>query len=155
MNTSPKEVTVLLVEDNDIDAEAVERGFRKHRIANQIRRAVDGLEAFELLSQENTTNPIARPFLILLDINLPRMNGIEFLKKLRDDHDLRNSIVFVLTTSDNDRDKINAYRLNVAGYILKSNVGEGFVNLVNMLDHYWKIVELPMISGAHELDTEM
>ena len=139
MNSYPNQVTVLLVEDNDIDAEAISRGFRKYKIANPIQRAVDGIEALEILRAKK----IPRPFLILLDINLPKMNGIEFLRELRSDKELHTSIVFVLTTSNENTDKVRAYDRNVAGYLLKTNVGEDFVNLVGMLEHYWRFVEFP------------
>jgi len=134
-------VTILLVEDNDVDVEAIQRGFRKQRIANTIRVAPDGVAALELL--RDPTTPFPRPFIVLLDINMPRMNGIELLQELRRDPELRDSVVFVLTTSNADEDKVEAYRLNVAGYVLKSEVGEGFIDLVTLLDHYWRVVELP------------
>jgi len=134
-------VTILLVEDNDVDVEAIQRGFRKQRIANTIRVAPDGVAALELL--RDPTTPFPRPFIVLLDINMPRMNGIELLQELRRDPELRDTVVFVLTTSNADEDKVEAYRLNVAGYVLKSEVGEGFIDLVTLLDHYWRVVELP------------
>ena len=84
-----------------------------------------------------------RPYLILLDLNMPRMNGVEFLQALRQDEDLKQSIVFVITTSNRDEDVVAAYNEQIAGYILKSRVGEDFVNLITMLDMYWRIVEFP------------
>ena len=74
---------------------------------------------------------------------MPRMNGLEFLTELRADPELRDSIVFVLTTSRSDEDRVASYNLNVAGYIVKSDVGAGFVRLLGLLDHYWRIVEFP------------
>lgn len=136
-------VNVLLVEDNEVDREAVRRAFARHRIANPIHDAVDGVEALDLLRGTNGKERLPRPFLILLDINMPRMSGIELLRELRADPDLHDSIVFVLTTSKSDEDKLAAYGANVAGYIIKSDVGAGFVGLINLLDHYWKIVEFP------------
>lgn len=136
-------VQVLLVEDDDIDAEAVERAFTKQRIANPIHRVVNGAEALARLRGEDGGPAIERPFLVLLDLNMPKMNGIEFLQEIRADENLRNSIVFVLTTSDADTDKLMAYDLNIAGYIVKSRVGEDFVNLVSVIDHYWRYVEFP------------
>jgi CheY-like chemotaxis protein len=85
-----------------------------------------------------------RPYLILLDLNMPRMNGIEFLAELRSDPQLRSSIVFVLTTSNAEEDKVESYGYNVAGYIVKSEVGHRFVNLITMLGHFWRIVEFPV-----------
>ncbi len=136
-------VHVLLVEDNDVDREAVRRAFDQNRIANPVVDARDGVEALEILRGENGRAPLPRPFLVLLDINMPRMNGIELLRELRADPALRDSIVFVLTTSKSDEDKMAAYEANVAGYIAKSEVGSGFVRLVTLLDHFWKVVEFP------------
>lgn len=136
-------VHVLLVEDNEVDREAVRRAFAQHKIANPIVDAVDGIEALDVLRGTNGTARLPRPFLILLDINMPRMNGIELLRELRADPELRDSIVFVLTTSKSDEDKMAAYQANVAGYIAKSEVGAGFMRLVTLLDHYWKVVEFP------------
>lgn len=136
-------ITIFLVEDNDVDAEAVRRGLRKHHIANPIRRARDGVEALEMLRSDDPESGVTMPYLILLDLKMPRMDGIEFLTHLRDDPDLRQSIVFVLTTSDDERDKWAAYEKNIAGYILKARVGEDFVHLIEMLGHYWRYVEFP------------
>jgi len=137
-------VTVLLVEDNEVDIEAVQRAFQQQRIANPIRVARNGVEALELLRKPAPAG-IARPFLILLDLNLPRMDGHEFLAELRADPRLQDSIVFVLTTSKSDEDKIKSYDLHVAGYLVKSQVGPGFLNLVDLLDRYWRIVEFPPV----------
>lgn len=136
-------VTVLLVEDNEVDREAVQRAFAEQRIANPVVEAVDGVEALEILRGTGGRAPLARPYLVLLDLNLPRMDGIELLRTLRNDPQLSDSIVFVLTTSKSDEDKTAAYRANVAGYIVKGEVGRGFMRLVDLLDHYWKIVEFP------------
>lgn len=138
-------VHVLLVEDNEVDREAVRRAFRTHRIANPIYDARDGVEALEMLRGSNGRRALPRPYLILLDINMPRMNGIELLHEIRSDDVLHDSIVFVLTTSKSDEDKTAAYASNVAGYIVKSDVGAGFLRLVELLEHYWRIVELPEV----------
>ncbi|MEN1678210.1 MAG: response regulator [Planctomycetota bacterium] len=135
-------VTILLVEDDQIDAEAIKRAFRKARIANPIQVVSDGLAALERL-RDKTGEGVSRPFLILLDLNMPRMNGIEFLEELRNDKELHNCVVFVLTTSDDDRDKVAAYDQHVAGYMVKSKAGEDFINLIGLLDHYWRVVEMP------------
>jgi CheY-like chemotaxis protein len=134
-----KHATILLVEDDDIDAMIVERAFKKLRIVNPIVRAKDGILALELL--RSTT--ISRPYIILLDLNMPRMGGLEMLEELRGDKNLTNNVVFVLTTSKDDEDKFAAYSQNIAGYILKESLQDGFDDLVKLLDHYWRIVELP------------
>ena len=134
-----KEVTILLVEDDDVDAMTIERAFKKLRIGNTIVRACDGLEAFEILNDVG----IASPFIILLDLQMPRMNGLEFLEALRNDPKHASSIVFVLTTSKADEDMISSYKHNVAGYFLKNSAGDEFLDIVNVLDGYWKIVHFP------------
>lgn len=137
-----KTVEILLVEDNDVDVEAVRRAFARHKIANPIRVASNGREALDMLRGKGHA-ALARPYLVLLDINMPQMNGIEMLRELRSDPELHDAIVFVLTTSKRDEDKMASYGFNVAGYIVKSDVGTGFIRLVEMLDHYWRIVEFP------------
>jgi CheY-like chemotaxis protein len=95
------------------------------------------------------TNGIARlnplPRIILLDINMPKMNGLEFLRELRSDPYLKAITVFVMTTSNDDADKIEAYKLNVAGYVLKPLSFEKFVNSISILNNYWKLCEQPII----------
>jgi CheY-like chemotaxis protein len=138
-------ISILLIEDDDIDAEAIQRAFKKQKIANPITRAVDGVEALELLRGEDKERTLNSPYIILLDINMPRMNGHEFLKELRADKALHGCVVFVLTTSDADRDVDQAYSQNVAGYIIKSRAGADFVNLTGLIDHYWRYIELPRL----------
>jgi CheY-like chemotaxis protein len=135
-------VHILLVDDNEVDVEAVLRAFARQRIANPIRVARDGVEALDALRGVGQ-EPMPWPNLVLLDLAMPRMNGIEFLDALRADATLKDTIVFVLTTSASDEDKVASYDHHVAGYIVKQEVGEGFMRLVTMLDHYWRIVEFP------------
>lgn len=138
-----KTVNFLLVEDDEIDAKAFSRAVNKLRIGNPIVRARDGVEAWDVLKGNNGTGALGRPYLIILDINMPRMNGLELLQKMREDQELRDSIVFVLTTSDDERDKFEAYNLNVAGYMLKSDMGNSFMRAVQLVDNYWRVVEFP------------
>ena len=140
MDSNYGEVRILLIEDDDIDAMAVERGIRKLKLANPICRAKNGLEALEILRDKDA---ILRPYIILLDLNMPVMGGLEFLKKIREDRDLKDSIIFVLTTSAADEDRAAAYEENIAGYIVKSDVKDGFHQVINMLDCYWRLVLLP------------
>jgi CheY-like chemotaxis protein len=136
-------VTLLLIEDDQVDAEAIQRAFRKQRIANPFVVFRDGVEALRALRGEPDAPEVPHPFIILLDINMPRMNGIEFLRALRADPDLHRSIVFVLTTSEREEDKLEAYNGHVAGYVVKSRAGEDFLRVVQMLRAYWRIVEFP------------
>lgn len=133
------EVTLLLVEDDDVDAMTIDRAFKKLKIGNDIVRACDGIEAFEILN----AGVVPSPFIILLDLQMPRMNGLEFLETLRKDPKHASSTVFVLTTSKADEDMISSYKHNVAGYFLKNTAGYGFLDIVNLLDGYWKIVHFP------------
>jgi CheY-like chemotaxis protein len=134
---SSKVVTILLVEDDEIDVKALKWAFDKLKIANPLKIARDGVEAWEMLQE------LPRPYLIITDINMPRMNGIELLRKIRESEHCRDSIVFVLTTSNDEQDKIDAYDLNVAGYMLKSDMGTSFTRAISLIDNYWKVVEFP------------
>lgn len=134
-----KPAAILLVEDDDIDALSVIRAFSRLKIANPIVRAKDGIEALEILKNQE----IEHPYLILLDLNMPRMGGLELLNTLRNDPSLETSVVFVLTTSKDDEDKLAAYKQHIAGYIVKEKLDDGFEYLVKLLDHYWRLVELP------------
>jgi len=140
---SDKAVTIVLVEDDDIDAEGLNRAFKKNRIANPIVRAKDGVEALGLLRAEEGFETIKGPIILLVDLNMPRMNGIELITEIRKDSELKKLIVFVLTTSKSDEDRFKAYDLNVAGYVIKENVGKDFLDMISMIDHFWKIIEFP------------
>jgi len=144
MNTADgKSVSILLIEDNDIDAEAIQRAFRKHRIANPVVVASDGQRALDYLRGRDDGAKLLPPFVILLDLNLPRMDGFEFLAKLRKDATLAKSIVFVLTSSDLEQDKAAAYQHHIAGYVVKSKINDGFHELINMLRAYCRLNEFP------------
>ena len=134
-----EEVTLLLVEDDDIDAMAIERSFRNNRIGNPIVRACDGLAALDMLRN----GKVPQPFVILLDIQMPRMNGFEFLENIRSDETLAHNVVFILTTSKADEDITAGYRQHIAGYFVKDESGENFIDVVNVLERYWKTVHLP------------
>jgi CheY-like chemotaxis protein len=141
-----KLLNILLVEDDSVDVMNVQRAFVKNNITNPLHIAFNGVEALNMLRGSNgkpKLNP--SPRIILLDINMPKMNGLEFLRELRNDDDLKSVSVFVMTTSNDDQDKIEAYNLNVAGYILKPLSFEKFVNAVAVLNSYWKLCEQPML----------
>ena len=138
-------VNILLVEDDEVDVMAIKRAFRELKIANPITEAKDGIEAFEILRGVNGHDQIPRPLIILLDLNMPRMGGMEFLDELRKDPNLHRCVVFVMTTSADEQDRIRAYDKNVAGYVLKHDLGRSFLDAIAMLQHYWRVVELPDI----------
>ncbi|WP_066833221.1 response regulator [Rufibacter ruber] len=132
-------VPILLVEDDEVDIMNVQRAFKKNNINNPLYIANNGLEALEMLRSD----ALPQTPIIILDINMPKMNGIEFLQELRKDPALNHISVFVMTTSNEDSDKFNAYNLNVAGYILKPLSFEKFITAVGTLDRYWKLCERP------------
>jgi len=138
-----KTVQVLLVEDDEVDAEEMLRSFDKLGISNPITVVPDGYAALSILRGEEGYERLPRPYIILLDLNMPRMNGLEFLQAIRSDDELRQSVVFVLTTSDDEADMEAAYASNVAGYFLKARTGEEFLDLPKMMTNYWRLVEFP------------
>jgi CheY-like chemotaxis protein len=139
-----RRLNILLVEDDDLDVMNVQRAFKKNNISNPLYTASNGLEALEMLRGHSDLATVPRERrIILLDLNMPKMGGIEFLKELRSDPELRGTTVIVLTTSDEERDKVEAYNLNVAGYILKPVTLLAFVELMATLNKYWSVNELP------------
>ena len=134
-----KLINILLVEDDEVDIMNVQRAFRKNNINNPLFIARNGLEALEMLHSQQ----IPKPHVIILDINMPKMNGLEFLQAMRAEENLKRISVFVMTTSNEDSDKLNAYNLNVAGYILKPLSFEKFLNSMATLNSYWKLCERP------------
>ena len=133
-------INILLVEDDEVDIMTVKRAFAKANITNPLFIAHNGLEALEILRKDDLP-PKRR--LILLDVNMPKMNGIEFLRAVRQDPELAGLSVVVLTTSNEERDKVDAYKLNVAGYLLKPVTFINFVELTSALNKYWTLVEMP------------
>ncbi len=140
-----KTIHLLLVEDDEVDVMNIRRAFKKNNILNPLYVATNGLEALSLLRGDETGGSRIPPQrrLVLLDLNMPKMNGIEFLRELRLDQRLRSIPVIVLTTSNEDRDKVEAYNLNVAGYILKPVTFSNFVKAIATLNQYWTLCEMP------------
>ena len=133
-------LNILLVEDDEVDVMNVKRAFQKNHITNPLFVAGNGVDALELLRGDRI--PRDRR-LVLLDLNMPRMNGIEFLRTLRADPALHATPVVVLTTSNDERDKVEAYNLNVAGYLLKPVTFSNFCDVMATLNKYWALVEMP------------
>jgi CheY-like chemotaxis protein len=144
MSELGRTVHVLLVEDDEIDAEQIVRAFSHLKLANPITIATNGIEALHALRGDEGWTRLPRPYIILLDINMPRMNGLEFLRALRADAELRQSVVFVLTTSDNESDLYAAYQENVAGYFLKTEATYAVFGLPMMMKNYWRLVDFPL-----------
>ena len=146
--TDQRPVSVLLVEDDDVDVEAMRRAFRLAGVERPITVAGDGLEALALLRGEGGRPPLPQPVLVVLDLNLPRMKGNEFLAELRRDPALRELPVFVLTTSDDDRDKGEAYGHQAAGYLVKPHDNRQLAAVARFLDDFCNLVQPPPGDGA-------
>jgi CheY-like chemotaxis protein len=136
-------IHVLLVEDDEIDCEAVTRAFTKHRMINPVVCVNNGHEALQTLRGENGYSPLPRPYIIFTDINMPQMNGIELLRSLRSDSLLKRSVVFVLTSSEREEDILSAYDLQIAGYFAKGGVGVDLCEMVNVLNLYQASIYMP------------
>ncbi|MDE2369281.1 MAG: response regulator [Burkholderiales bacterium] len=143
MNERGGTLSILLVEDDDVAAEAVVRSLDKAGLRFPVVWAEDGEQALRVLRGRDPLREAQRPRVILLDLNMPRMDGFEFLQQLRADADLRDDVVFVLTTSDADRDRLRAYREHIAGYMVKAALGPQFARLAQLLTTYHQAVELP------------
>ncbi|NEP12319.1 MAG: response regulator [Symploca sp. SIO2C1] len=139
-----KETSLLLIDDDEVDVMTLKRALKQNNITNPLYIATNGLEALEML--RSNTMPKLIPGerkLVLLDLNMPKMGGIEFLRELRADPNLRGIPVIVLTTSNEDRDIVEAYKLNVAGYIIKPVIFKKFVEAIETLNKYWMLSEMP------------
>lgn len=130
---------ILLVEDDSVDAMTVERSLRDLEIANQLVRVVNGEKALEYLRDANAKEPC----IILLDFNMPEMGGMEFLKIIKEDEELKRIPVIVLTTSKEQEGKAESFGLGAAGYIVKSVDYMDFVEVIRIIDLYWTVSELP------------
>jgi CheY-like chemotaxis protein len=130
---------ILLVEDDRVDAMTVQRALKDLKVMNRLDIAGDGEEALAFLRDPANE----RPCLILLDLNMPRMNGIEFLEVIKQDEVLKRIPVVVLTTSAEEQDKLDSFSLGVAGYMVKPVDYGQFVEVVRTIDLYWTLSELP------------
>lgn len=141
---------ILLVEDDRVDIMTTQRAFKELKIPNQLPTTGNGEEALEYLKDENTE----KPCLVLLDLNMPRMNGIEFLEIIKQDDNLKKIPVIILTTSNEEKDKIESFRLSVAGYMVKPIDYQQFVEVIKTIDIYWTTSELPEDSKLHRVVPE-
>jgi CheY-like chemotaxis protein len=130
---------ILLVEDDKIDAMTVKRAMKDLKMTNLLMHVYNGLEALDFLKNLNNE----KPCIILLDLNMPKMNGIELLKVLKNDPLLKKLPVVVLTTSNAEKDKTESFNLSVAGYMLKPVDYKQFVDVIKDINLYWTISEIP------------
>ena len=130
---------ILLIEDDDVDVMTVKRAIRDLKVTNQLVSIGDGEKAIEYLRTESTT----KPCIILLDLNMPKMDGAEFLKIVKADKALKKIPIVILTTSNSDRDVIESFERGAAGYMVKSVDYEKFVETIRTIDQYWTLSKLP------------
>jgi CheY-like chemotaxis protein len=140
-----QQLNILLVEDDEVDVMNVQRALKKNGATADLYRAANGIEALAMLrtNDQITTENNSR-LLILLDLNMPQMGGLEFLKELRADPALSKLPVVILTTSMQDSDLATAYQYNVAGYIIKPITFSSFVETIDVLNRYWSMSEMPV-----------
>ncbi|MCE5339683.1 MAG: response regulator [Planctomycetaceae bacterium] len=142
---------ILLVDDDDVDAIITQRAVNDLKITNELLRKVDGEDALEYLRDPNN----AKPCVILLDLNMPRMNGFEFLKVAKADADLKRIPIVVLTTSDVDQNILDSFDLGVAGYIVKPVDYKQFLDAMKTINMYWTLSQLPpMDYKSDEVDAQ-
>jgi CheY-like chemotaxis protein len=131
---------ILLVEDDDVDAMTTRKALDELKFTNKLIRKVDGEEALEYLQQDDKQ----LPYFILLDLNMPRMNGLEFLKVIKDEQILKRIPVVVLTTSETEQNIIDSYELGVAGYVVKSVDYKHFIESMRTITEYWALSRVPV-----------
>ncbi|MFD1160327.1 response regulator [Roseovarius aestuarii] len=143
VNVPTQPVRFLIIDDDHVSVLAIKRALKKLKIINPVQVARDGREALEMLRGEFGDGHRLPPYLVTLDLNMPRMNGFEFLEEVRNDPALHRLVIFVLSTSDAPADVANAYDNNIAGYIVKDNLGDSFVKALDMIDCFTRVVEFP------------
>lgn len=131
--------TILLVEDDTVDVMTVKRAFKQLKIQNPLEVKANGEEALQWLN----THRDSLPYLILLDLNMPKMNGIEFLEIVKQDTLLKMIPVVVLTTSEDQKDRMDSFKLSVAGYMVKSHSYPKFLQVIGSINEYWENSEIP------------
>ena len=130
---------ILLIEDDDVDIMTVNRALQDSKVTNQLVSLGNGEEAIEYLRNEKSV----KPNIILLDLNMPKMDGTEFLRIVKEDKELKKIPVVILTTSNSDRDVVEAFELGAAGYMVKSVDYEKFVETIRAINQYWTLSKLP------------
>jgi CheY-like chemotaxis protein len=130
---------ILLVEDDSVDAMTVKRALKELNVTNQLVHSIDGEQALEYLKTDDNK----KPCVILLDLNMPKMNGIEFLQAVKEDEKLKKTPIVVLTTSKEENDVTTSFRFSIAGYMVKPVDYKKFVEAIRAINLYWTLSELP------------
>lgn len=140
-------ITILVAEDDDDDFLLMERAFKKIRLNNTIERVSNGQELLDYLRCQGSFSDVSThpaPHLILLDLNMPLMDGREALEKIKSDESLRHFVVIVLTTSQQEEDRMKSYKYGANSFIRKPVKYDAFIEAVRILNRYWfEIVDLP------------
>jgi len=130
---------LMVIEDDQVDVMTIKRALKEIHVSNPVVHLENGEEALQYLRDPSKD----KPCIILLDLNMPIMNGTEFLEVIKHDKELRRFPVIVLTTSEEQQDKLNSFNLGVAGYMAKPVDYKQFVEVMRSIDLYWTISELP------------
>jgi CheY-like chemotaxis protein len=142
-----QQIHILLVEDDDIDSEAIIRAFRQHKVTNPVQRVRNGLEALHILRGEAGYSRLPHPYMILTDLKMPWMGGLELIGALRVDPILKDSVVFALTSLEDHETMMKVYDLDVAGYFSKNMIDTDFGQVLQLLDVYQPKIQLPSPDG--------
>ena len=143
---SARPIEILLVEDDDDDVLLMQKALEQDRILNRMHRVEDGVEALEFLRRQGRFEFAPRPDLVLLDLNMPRKDGREVLKEVKEDEDLKRIPVVVLTTSDNENDIAKSYEYQANSYVTKPVDLGKFKHVIATLKEYWfTVVKLPPV----------
>lgn len=144
MNNKPKidpAIKIIVIDDDDVDAQSIERSLRSADVNNEIIRAYDGIDALDLLKGANGKEKLTKPYILLIDLMMPRMDGITFIKTLRFESDITPEMIFVLSGTDSDEQCTQAYDLNITGFIKKDRAGRDFLRLTKILEQYYEVIE--------------
>lgn len=154
MTAMMKRVTFLIVDDDDVAVMGMRRAIRKLELSNPIEVARDGEEALERLRGDGEAG-VQRPYIVTLDLNMPRMGGLDFLEEVRRDPELQDAVIFVVTTSDAPGDITSAYAKNIAGYIIKEDTFETLKRALAMLRDFTEVVRLPVQTDRPKMELRL
>ncbi len=144
MSNAEKTIDILLVEDSETDAELTLEALKQGKLQNTVHHVKDGVEALKYLRGEGEYSEMLRPDLILLDLNMPKLDGREVLRRIRDDKELNVIPVVVLTTSSSDKDILESYGLSANSYIVKPVDLQSFFEVIKEINNFWlRVVALP------------